>query len=182
MVSQHLHCGLRGFWTWDAAGPRCPGILVRSQPRPVARQAQHLGSCLPFCSHNRTPFFLVFSKTTWQGVSWFLTCASRQDCFVLPFWLPRHKIIYRNQNRMALLSAGKGCGQQCSEGLAQVWCTQEVDPMGVFHVPTGWPSPTLKKSHPSFIGEGQAWQVPKILILCTCAFMLVCVCICIHVF
>lgn len=37
-------------------------------------------------------------------------CASCQDCFALPFWLPRHKIIYQNQNRMALLLSRRGRG------------------------------------------------------------------------
>lgn len=44
-------------------------------------------------------------------MSWFLRCASHHDCFVLPFWLPRHKIIYRNQNRMALLFPGSAVGR-----------------------------------------------------------------------
>lgn len=74
---------------------------------------RHLGFQPPILCPQSHSILPCFSKNTWQGVSWFLRCAAHHDCFVLPFWLPRHNIIYRNQNRMALLSPRRGCRAGC---------------------------------------------------------------------
>lgn len=72
---------------------------------------QHPGFLPPFLLtqlHSILPPSLFSPKPPDRGMSWFLRCASHHDCFVLPFWFPRHKIIYQNQNRMALLFSERG--------------------------------------------------------------------------
>lgn len=99
-------------------------MWLQHSPHPLAAKAEGAGwganhglwlrqrgtqdSCLPSLSAHTsdcTPFLplSLFSPEPPDRVSWLLGCASCQDCFVLPFWLPRHKIIYQNQNRTALL-------------------------------------------------------------------------------
>lgn len=94
------------------------------------------------------PFVLLFSNLPPIGRSGLLL-ATPHDLFALLLWLPRHKIIYQNQNRRALLSpvmcrwAWAACRQtlhtsrgSSREASARQLCSFPLSPKGWGRV--GW--------------------------------------------